>query len=170
LLFVDNSAGVGTTLLLGPGLRIPRKLLAVGTVVANSPLPLARTYNKENIMRLLHVVSVMLAVGAVTQAHAEAIAPDQSPARLESRYVKACTKDGDTEAYCRCDFAATSQRIKDAKQIEYIVSLTEQMAGLPEQEQQALLAKQPPDQLAWLISTAKEMEEIVKKCPDYKER
>jgi hypothetical protein len=122
-------------------------------------------------MRILYVVSLLLAVCVSTHAQAQlSPMPGQTATDLESRFVKACVKDGDTEAYCRCDFAATREVVKDASQLEFIVALGEKLAGLPEDQQDAILKGLPPDQLQWLIDLAQQLEPVVTKCPDYKQR
>jgi hypothetical protein len=93
-----------------------------------------------------------------------------TPTDLESRFVKGCVKDGDTEAYCRCDFAATKGAVKDTKELELIVVLTEKTAGLPPEQQDAIFQALPPEQLQRLVELTEQLDPIVMKCPDYKPR
>ena len=51
-------------------------------------------------MRILYALSLMLALSVGPSALAQ-------QTNLEARYVKACMKDGDTDAFCRCEFANT---------------------------------------------------------------
>lgn len=113
-------------------------------------------------MRVLYAVSVALTVLA-SQALAQTT-------NLEERYVKACMKDGDTDAYCRCDFSISVKIVKDPKELELIVALTEKMAGLSEDDQQAILKKLPQDRMTRLIELSGVMEPLVQKCPGYKPR
>ena len=57
-------------------------------------------------MRVVALVSVLLGLSATCQA--------QTQSELETRYVAACQKE-DTEAFCRCEFKAMTDQVKDIK-------------------------------------------------------
>jgi hypothetical protein len=115
-------------------------------------------------MRVTLLVSFVLGMSGITLAQAQVTAPD-----LEARYVKACLKE-DKEAYCRCEFQALAQRVKDPKDLEFLTQLEEQTAGLPDDALDEAMKKLPPDRLQWVITLSQEMAPTVEKCPDYRPR
>jgi len=116
-------------------------------------------------MRSVYVVSLTLALAVATVARGE---PAQTA--LQDRYIKACIKDGDTETYCRCEWGMTKETVKDPNELEFIVTLAEQLAGQPEAAQDEILKKLPATQLQRIIQLSEHLAEESKKCPEYRKR
>ena len=116
-------------------------------------------------MRVALLVSFVLGMSGSTLAQAQ-VSP---AANLGDRYVKACLKE-DTEAFCRCEYQAVAQRVKDPKDLEFLTQLEEQTAGLPDDALDEAMKKLPPDRLQWVITLSQEMAPTVEKCPDYRPR
>ena len=114
-------------------------------------------------MRILYALSLMLALSVGPSALAQ-------QTNLEARYVKACMKDGDTDAFCRCEFANTRKAVKDDKELAWVVDVSEKVAGQSEEQVGAILKQLPPEQLQRIMAWSEELEPLSKKCPDYKEK
>lgn len=116
-------------------------------------------------MRLSLVLSFAILAGstALTQA--------QTPSRqaLESRYLAACVKE-DTEAYCRCEFAALAQRVTDDKDLEFFAELEEQTANQPDAVTNQIIERLSPERRDLVIKMAGELEAVTKQCPDSRQR
>ena len=94
-------------------------------------------------MRVLALVSVLLGLSATCQA--------QTQSQLETRYVAACQKE-DTEAFCRCEFKAMTELVKDIKIWSILTDLEERTAGLPDEKTDKIMKSLPPDRLQWVVS------------------
>lgn len=114
-------------------------------------------------MRLVFLAALVLGVSG------SALAQPQAIRSVESRYVTACLKE-DTEPYCRCEFEAVKQRVKDPKDLEFMAQLEEDTAGKTDDETDKILDKLPPDRLKFVLSLHEEIVAAVKSCPDYKEK
>ena len=114
-------------------------------------------------MRLLFVVALVLGVSG------SALAQSPTTPTVELRYVTACMKEN-TDRYCRCEFEAVKQKVKDPKDLEFLAQLEEETAGKTDDEAVAIVQKLPEDRQRWLIALAPEIDEASKSCPDYKEK
>lgn len=93
----------------------------------------------------------------------------QTQSQLETRYVAACQKE-DTEAFCRCEFKAMTELVKDIADLEFLTDLEERTAGLPDEKTDEVMKSLPPDRLQWVICLSQPMAQAQEKCPDFRKR
>lgn len=117
----------------------------------------------RDMMRFVLLAAFLLAVGPAARAE-----PAVSDPALETRFIKACLADGDTEAYCRCDFAHLARRVARRDDLELVVSIRERTAAQSREAIAEAIGELSTEQKKVLIALSREMQALTATCPDHR--